>query len=125
MAPLVLVVEDSVLIQEMLEWSVGESGYAVQQAYSGEEAIEILDANDTPYKALITDVNLCSLVTGWDVARRARELSPGLPVVYATSIAVDEWSSKGVPNSLLLTKPFDPEQIVTALSQLLKSALTS
>jgi CheY-like chemotaxis protein len=117
MAPLVLVVEDSVLIQEMLEWSVGESGYAVQQAYSGEEAIEILDANDTPYKALITDVNLCSLVTGWDVARRARELSPGLPVVYATSIAV--------PNSLLLTKPFDPEQIVTALSQLLKSALTS
>ena len=125
MTPVILVVEDSVLLQELLEWSLVEGGYAVKQAYSGEEAIKILDANDTQYKALIIDVNLGSLVTGWDVARRARELFPELPVIYATSIAIDEWSSKGVPSSVLLTKPFPPEQIVTALSQLLDSASTN
>ena len=125
MAPVILVVEDNVLFQEVLEWSLVEGGYAVQQAYSGEEAIKILDANGAQYKALIVDVNLGSLVTGWDVARRARELFTGLPVIYATSLAIDEWSSKGVPNSVLLTKPFAPEQIVTALSQLLNSASTN
>lgn len=125
MAPVILVVENSVLFQEVLEWSLEEGGYAVKQAYSGEEAIKILDANGSRYKALIVDVNLGSRVTGWDVARRARELFTGLPVIYATSLAIDEWSSKGVPNSVLLTKPFAPEQIVTALSQLLNSASTN
>jgi len=34
----------------------------------------------------------------------------------------EEWASKGVPNSLLLVKPFAPAQIVTAISQLLNAS---
>ncbi|MFK4507205.1 hypothetical protein ABIF81_002383 [Bradyrhizobium daqingense] len=36
--------------------------------------------------------------------------------------AADEWPSHGVPNSVLLHKPFAPAQIVTALAQLLNQA---
>jgi hypothetical protein len=39
-----------------------------------------------------------------------------------TGAAADQWASHGVPNSILLTKPFAPAQLVTAVSQLLNSA---
>jgi hypothetical protein len=36
--------------------------------------------------------------------------------------SVDDWGSKGVPNSLILAKPFAPAQLVTAISNLLNAA---
>jgi hypothetical protein len=56
------------------------------------------------------------------VAKRARELNELLPVVYMTGGNGHEWASQGVPNSILITKPFAPAQIVTAVSQLLNTA---
>ena len=38
------------------------------------------------------------------------------------SAAADDWGSQGVPNSILLQKPFAPAQLVTALAQLLNAA---
>jgi hypothetical protein len=32
---------------------------------------------------------------------------------------VDQWASNGVPNSIMLEKPFAPAQLITAVSQLL------
>jgi DNA-binding response OmpR family regulator len=70
----------------------------------------------------VTDINLGSgKLDGWNVARRAREIDPEFPVVYMTGDSADEWASKGVPNSILITKPFAPAQLVTAISQLLNS----
>jgi hypothetical protein len=36
-----------------------------------------------------------------------------------TGVAAEEWARLGVPKSILLTKPFAPAQLVTAVSQLL------
>jgi hypothetical protein len=38
-----------------------------------------------------------------------------------TGAAADDWASEGVPNSILLKKPFAPAQLVTAVSQLLNT----
>jgi DNA-binding response OmpR family regulator len=73
------------------------------------------------YRALVTDINLKGRMTGWDVARKARELHPEFPIVYMTGGAAEDWGSQGVPNSILLVKPFAPAQLVTAVSQLLNS----
>jgi hypothetical protein len=43
------------------------------------------------------------------------------PVVYMTGAAADEWAIQGVPNSILLAKPFAPAQLVTAISNLLNA----
>ena len=92
-------------------------------ACSGEDAVAKLDAESQAFRALVTDVNLArGGLTGWDVARHARELRAELPVLYMTGAAPHEWSVHGVPNSLLLTKPFAPAQVVTAVSQLLNAA---
>jgi hypothetical protein len=38
-----------------------------------------------------------------------------------TGAAAGDWASRGVPNSILLEKPFAPAQLVTAVSQLLNT----
>lgn len=67
----------------------------------------------------MTDIGLGSTLSGWDVARRAREKTPTLPVVYTTGSEGSDWPCLGVPNSILVTKPFAPSQVLTAVSQLL------
>lgn len=52
------------------------------------------------------------------MARAAREVDGGFPVVYITGAAPQEWPVWGVPDSVLLTKPFAPEQLVSAISRL-------
>jgi CheY-like chemotaxis protein len=120
---LVLIVEDEALIQDLLHAPLAEGGYAVATASSGEDAVAMLEAKGAGYNALITDVNLGrEALTGWEVATRARELNPTLPVVYMTGDGGGEWAAKGVPNSVLLLKPFAPAQAVTAVSQLLNAS---
>ena len=38
-----------------------------------------------------------------------------------TGARADDYGSQGVPNSILLTKPFAPAQLVTAVAQLLNA----
>ncbi|MCK1414853.1 response regulator [Bradyrhizobium sp. CW4] len=116
---LVLVVEDERLIQELVEAALTEGGFETEIVGSGEEAITLLQDDATNYRALLTDIHLKGTLTGWDVAKRAREVNPEIPVVYMTGAAASEWPSHGVPNSVLLNKPFAPAQVVTAVSQLL------
>ena len=52
----------------------------------------------------------------------AREIEPDFPVVYMSGAAAADWTSKGVPNSIMLSKPFAPAQLVTAVSNLLNSS---
>jgi DNA-binding response OmpR family regulator len=121
----VLVVEDEQLIHALLTATLSEGGFAVATAADGEEAIRMLEAPDVSYRALVTDVNLSpGKLTGWDVAKRARELHAEMPVVYMTGAGSHDWPSRGVPNSVLVPKPFAPAQIVTAVSQLLNQANT-
>ena len=117
---LIFVVEDDALVQESIQHALEDGGYAVTTASSGEEAISMLEANGADFRALMTDVNLgAGKLTGWDVAQRARELKPELPVIYMTGDNGHQWASQGVPNSVLLNKPFALAQAVAAVSNLL------
>jgi len=53
------------------------------------------------------------------LTQRAREIDPEFPIIYMTGAKADQWPSRGVPNSILMEKPFAPAQLVTAVSQLL------
>jgi CheY-like chemotaxis protein len=117
----ILVVEDEFLLQEMVQHALADGGFDAEYVASGEKAIALLEGHASRYRALITDIHLKGPLTGWDVAKRARELNPDIPVVYMTGAAAEEWTSHGVPNSLILNKPFAAAQIVTAVSQLLNA----
>jgi DNA-binding response OmpR family regulator len=122
--PVVLVVEDDEEIQSIVEDALVEGGFAPAIAPSGEEAVTLLRGNRNGYRALVADVKLRGRMDGWEVAKQAREINPTFPIVYMTGGSADQWPSLGVPNSILLEKPFAPAQLVTAVSQLLINGTT-
>jgi DNA-binding response OmpR family regulator len=117
----VLVVEDELLLQEVIGPPLEDAGFAVLFASNGDDAVGMLEVDASSVRALVTDVDLGRHPTGWDVARRAREIRPEIAVVYMTGGRAEEWHANGVPKSILITKPFAPAQVVTAVSQLLNT----
>lgn len=118
--PTLLLVEDEPLITNLVETSLREAGFDVMAAGDAPSAIKELERQADRFCGLITDIRM-SGGSGWDIAHRARELVPGLPVVYVTGDSAAEWTSKGVPNSLLIEKPFAPAQLVVAISSLINT----
>jgi DNA-binding response OmpR family regulator len=116
----VLVVEDDQHIKGFIEEALSDGGFESVTTESGEEAITLLKG-ERAFRAVITDINLLGRLDGWEVARAAREAEPTMPVIYMTGTHGEDWASKGVPNSILLNKPFAPAQLVTALSNLLNT----
>jgi DNA-binding response OmpR family regulator len=122
-ALVILIVEDDQSIQSIVQEALSDGGFQPAVASSGEEAMTLLSANKC--HILVIDISFGNdRIKGWDVARRARAINPALSVIYITGGSGHEWAIQGVPNSILLTKPFAPAQLVTAVSQLLNSAIT-
>lgn len=119
--PVVLVIEDDEPIQTLIEETLADAGFEPAIVGSGEEAVTLLKGMRCEYRALVTDISLRGRIDGWEVARRAREIDPNFPVVYISGASAAEWPSKGVPNSVMLEKPFAPAQLVTAVANLLNS----
>lgn len=122
---LVLIAEDEFLIKANLEEVVTEAGFEHMAVSNAGKAIRALEKDSARFCALITDVRMPGQINGWDLARRARELQPLMPVIYMTGDSAKEWAAQGVPNSILLQKPFVHAQLVTALTTLLNDAATS
>jgi CheY-like chemotaxis protein len=120
--PIILVVEDDQLIQSLVEDTLRDGGFDTAIDGSGAEALTLLQGHKSKYRALVTDINLTGKMDGWEVAQRAREIEPDFPVVYMRGAAAADWTSKGVPNSIMLAKPFAPAQLLTAVSNLLNAA---
>jgi DNA-binding response OmpR family regulator len=118
-AVLILVVEDDRAAGDELKRALEEAGFRVLLIESGEKATSTFDENAGEIGGLVADVKLGGNVSGWDVARHAREVDQDLPVVYVTGFYVEDWASQGVPKSILVQKPFAPAQIITAISSLL------
>lgn len=117
----ILIVEDEPAIQSLIDEALRDGGYEPAIAPSGEEALTLLKGRTAEYRALVTDINVLGRIDGWEVAKQAREIDPNMPIIYMTGAAADQWPSHGVPNSVLLTKPFAPAQLVTAISNLLNA----
>ena len=114
-----LIAEDEFLLLPDIEEALEEAGYQIVITSNGTDAIAQLQSDASRFKALITDIRMGPGPTGWDVAHRARELSPTLPVIYMTGDSAAAWAANGVPNSVLLQKPFVMAQLVVAVSQLI------
>lgn len=109
----ILLVEDDPLVREFLVDALREEGFFVIHAADGEQALAwyLLDATDV----LVTDIQLGGSMDGWQIAERCREQDPELPVIYATGFS--PVAPRPVTGSVLLQKPFHPQQIVQAVKE--------
>jgi CheY-like chemotaxis protein len=116
----VLLVEDEFLINEMVAESLSRQGFSVCALTNGTAALQYLASASVD--VLFTDINLSGGMDGMTLARRARELLPDLPVVYASGgINMFDFAWR-VPRSIFVAKPYDPEMIGRILQSAMKTA---
>jgi CheY-like chemotaxis protein len=117
--PLLLYVEDEAIVALTSVMLLEEAGFEVMHVMEAEEAFVLLEKYCEDLGALVTDIRLPGDIDGWEVARRARELCPPLPVVYVSGDSGADWASQGVPNSLMVEKPYAGFQLTSAVASLL------
>jgi DNA-binding response OmpR family regulator len=121
-SPILLLVEDENLIALALQDELTTAGYEVVIAHDGECALDELRSDAARFRAIVTDVRLGAGPDGWAVAHTARELSSSIAVVYMSGDSAVGWAANGVPQSVMLAKPFATAQLVAAISTLITEA---
>ena len=110
----VLLVEDEILISEWVAESLAEQGFSVCAVASAADALQHLKSE--PVDVLFTDVNLPGGMDGALLARRARELVPGLPVIYASGRPDTLDATTRVPGSTFIAKPYSPSRLAPLIA---------
>jgi signal transduction histidine kinase/ActR/RegA family two-component response regulator len=119
----VLIVDDEPTVRMLVTDSLGDLGYACLEAGDGATGLKVLES-DVPVDLLITDVGLPGGLNGRQVADAARELRPGLKVLFITGYAENAVLNHGhiEPGMEVLTKPFAIEELATRVQRLLGEA---
>jgi signal transduction histidine kinase len=113
----VLVVDDDSSVRSTVSEMVQDLGFTVLEADGGHRALDLL-AGDAQIDLVVMDFAMPEL-DGAEVARRARQTRPDLPVVFVTGFAEVE-SLQG--EEWVLQKPFCQETLATKLHLALGAA---
>ena len=102
----VLVAEDDPAVRRVATRVLEREGFEVVACEDGQEAVEVLEAGER-FALMVTDV-VMPRVSGRDLADRAAELDPAMPVIYMSGYAEDIISSHDVATEDIsfLRKPF-------------------
>lgn len=116
----ILIVDDSPTMLMSLQGMLSRSGLAVEQARSGEEAIERLKGGLKP-AMVITDFNMGAM-NGIEVVRQVRKL-PGMqfiPVVVLTTESQRDKrdAARGAGATGWLVKPVEADALLKLVRQL-------
>jgi PAS domain S-box-containing protein len=119
----VLVVEDEPLVRAYVLSQLQALGYRTLEASESAEALAILGGDET-IDALFTDIILPGGVNGRELANRARELRPGLPVLFTSGYSEDVVTRNGTlePGMTLLSKPYQRQELARRIRELLDGA---
>ena len=112
----ILVVEDEADVRTVVKRQLESLGHRVLVAEAATEALLLIQGPGAP-DILLTDVVLKSGMNGIDLAQAAREVRPGLPVIFmsgytAVPEAQERIHATGAP---FLSKPFTTPQLERAL----------
>jgi nitrogen-specific signal transduction histidine kinase/CheY-like chemotaxis protein len=118
--PLVMLVEDEAPILRMLTRQIELLGYRVAAHASSVEALQILTAKPREFSLLVTD-NTMPRMTGLELAQRARETSPDLPILLISGLSqrVDVGVLKAAGVTQVLGKPHTLPELKAVLEELL------
>ncbi|MFJ2386908.1 response regulator [Pseudomonas koreensis] len=116
-APTILVVEDDDIVRFLIIDVLEELEFRVLEAADGNEALKTLGNLDQHIDLMMTDHGLPDM-DGLQLADKARELRPGLPILFASGYA----ESIDVPGDMhVIGKPFSIDQLRDKVKQVLNN----
>ncbi|HWN19762.1 MAG TPA: response regulator [Gemmatimonadales bacterium] len=118
--PTVLIVDDEETPRSVTCRMVRALGYQAQSARDGREALRYLQQHPGEVRLLLTDV-VMPYMDGGELAERALDLHPRMPVVLMSSHPVENIGEllAGYPELPFLAKPFTTEKLYQVLVPLL------
>lgn len=117
-----LVVDDDENIMGILRDMLRLKGHRVKGTHDAREALELLDNEE--FDLVLTDLGM-PVVSGWEVARCAKEKNPKTPVILITGWGAqyeeDDLASKGVDT--VLAKPLSWDKLLLTVDKALTGGL--
>ncbi len=116
----VLVIDDEPTVRMLIVDILEEAGYTALEAEDGPSALKVLQSG-TKVALLITDVGLPGGLNGRQVADAARDLQPGLKVLFITGYAENAAISGGHldPGMAVMTKPFVMTELANKITEMI------
>lgn len=118
----ILLVEDDALVRNATRRSLERLGWSVQTCADAREAIRMLGAETAAFDVVLTDYNMPRL-TGLQLAKAARALHPGLPVVVMTGYLEFQTDDADAQTDVqgIIQKPFVLDELEMTLQRALSA----
>ncbi|ENZ83241.1 MULTISPECIES: response regulator [Caulobacter] len=120
MSASILTVDDSASLRQAIKIALTGEGYAVSEAPDGQAGVSAADAGD--FQLIITDLNM-PVMDGLTMIRtlRGKPKHAGVPIIFLTteSDADIKAQAKAAGATGWLTKPFNPDQLITVVKKVL------
>jgi two-component system, chemotaxis family, chemotaxis protein CheY len=120
MGKVIMTVDDSASVRQMVTFTLQDAGYEVIPAVDGKDALSKL--NGSPINMVITDLNMPNL-DGIGLIRelRANSKYKFIPIVMLTTESQGEKKQEGKEAGATgwIVKPFKPEQLVGVVKKVL------
>ena len=115
--PVILVVDDEMLLRELASEHFGDAGYEVLEAEDGASALATLRARPD-IQAVFTDVQMPGRPDGIALAREVREVSPGCAIVVVSGRSFPQ-RGELAEDVRFVTKPYWGADIVDLISRMI------
>ena len=120
MSGVILAVDDSASMRQMVRYTLEGAGYTVVQATDGVEALE--RAKESSVDLVLTDVNMPRM-DGISLVRELRTLASYkfVPMLVLTTESGQETKLRGKEAGATgwIVKPFSPEQLLATIARVL------
>jgi PAS domain S-box-containing protein len=113
----ILLVDDDPDVRAVAAAMLRDAGHTVIEAGSGGAALERLDAEASHIDLLIADLAMPGM-SGFELARAARQERPDLPILFVTGFA-DMARSEESRHETVLQKPFRAEELAAKVAEAL------
>jgi PAS domain S-box-containing protein len=116
----ILVIDDEEFVRSILSRTLAQANHQVTLAEDGEKGVQLF--KEGKFDIVLTDLGMPG-VSGWEVCRMIKEMSPHTPVGMITGWGVEESRSKMEEYGLdfFISKPFDFNQILNVVAETMES----
>jgi len=116
----ILVIDDEEVVRSVLSRTLANLNHQVTLATDGEKGVQLF--KEGKFDMVLTDLGMPGM-SGWEVCRMVKEISPNTPVGMITGWGAEMSQSKIDEYGLdfLISKPFDLDQILNVVAETMEA----